>query len=201
MRVWLCVSVCVCVKVRGLCVCVASERAGAREKRMEEDEEGRRRQHSPAPPLTKRIVVLSSALPRLSHTRALPLSIASQATNPELSPKEAKGRFRNNQKPPLLSLHPQPARRSQPNKNTRPMSAGRLAPALAAFTVAGGALATYTGAFGPHHPEDRVVLGPVPTRGEAVARLKDSSPDRPFDVLIIGGGATGAGCAVDAATR
>lgn len=81
------------------------------------------------------------------------------------------------------------------------MAAGRLAPALGALTVAGGALATYTGAFGPQHPEDGVVLGPVPSRAEAVARLKDSSPDRPFDVLIIGGGATGAGCAVDAATR
>jgi glycerol-3-phosphate dehydrogenase len=81
------------------------------------------------------------------------------------------------------------------------MAAGRLAPALGALTIAGGALATYTGAFGPHHPEDRVVLGPVPTRAEAVRRLKDSSPDKPFDVLIIGGGATGAGCAVDAATR
>jgi glycerol-3-phosphate dehydrogenase len=83
------------------------------------------------------------------------------------------------------------------------MAAGRLAPALGALTVAGGALATYSGAFGAptSHPEDRVVLGPVPSRAEAVARLKDSSPDRPFDVLIIGGGATGAGCAVDAATR
>lgn len=81
------------------------------------------------------------------------------------------------------------------------MAAGRLAPALGALTVAGGALATYTGAFGHQHPEDRVVLGPVPSRTEAVERLKDSSPDRPFDVLIIGGGATGAGCAVDAATR
>jgi glycerol-3-phosphate dehydrogenase len=82
------------------------------------------------------------------------------------------------------------------------MAYGRLAPALGALTVAGGALAaTYTGAFGQHEREDKVVLGPVPTRAEAVARLRDSSPDRPFDVLIIGGGATGAGCAVDAATR
>jgi glycerol-3-phosphate dehydrogenase len=81
------------------------------------------------------------------------------------------------------------------------MASGRLAPALGALTVAGGALASYTGAFGAAPREDKVVLGPVPTRSEAVARLRDSSPGRPFDVLIIGGGATGAGCAVDAATR
>jgi len=84
------------------------------------------------------------------------------------------------------------------------MASGRLAPALGALAVAGGALATYTGAFdplGPHDKADKVVLGPVPTRAEAVSRLRGSSPARPFDVLIIGGGATGAGCALDAATR
>lgn len=80
--------------------------------------------------------------------------------------------------------------------------AGRLAPALGALTVAGGALYSLGASGSGHeHLQDRVVLGPVPSRAEAVARLKDSSPDRPFDVLIIGGGATGAGCAVDAVTR
>jgi glycerol-3-phosphate dehydrogenase len=37
----------------------------------------------------------------------------------------------------------------------------------------------------------------LPTRAEQIASLQSES----FDVLIIGGGATGAGCAVDAATR
>lgn len=45
----------------------------------------------------------------------------------------------------------------------------------------------------------------IPTRQQQVQRLAASKPYRqqqnPFDVLIIGGGATGAGIAVDAATR
>lgn len=40
---------------------------------------------------------------------------------------------------------------------------------------------------------------PLPTRKATVQALKRN--DSPYDVLIIGGGATGAGCAVDAATR
>lgn len=43
--------------------------------------------------------------------------------------------------------------------------------------------------------------GPVPTRAQQVAKLRGGSRDEPFDVLIIGGGATGTGCALDAATR
>ena len=39
-----------------------------------------------------------------------------------------------------------------------------------------------------------------PTRLEMVSRLKNSNSNS-FDLLIIGGGATGAGCALDAATR
>lgn len=51
-----------------------------------------------------------------------------------------------------------------------------------------------------------VQLSPeVPSRQQQVQRLAASKPYRqqqnPFDVLIIGGGATGAGIAVDAATR
>lgn len=37
----------------------------------------------------------------------------------------------------------------------------------------------------------------LPTRAEQLTSLQSES----FDVLIIGGGATGAGCAVDSATR
>jgi len=47
------------------------------------------------------------------------------------------------------------------------------------------------------------VKGPagIPSRHEQVRRLRSSDPSKPFDVLIIGGGATGAGAALDAATR
>lgn len=41
----------------------------------------------------------------------------------------------------------------------------------------------------------------LPTRPELVSRLKEAGRDNPFDMLIIGGGATGTGCALDAATR
>ena len=37
----------------------------------------------------------------------------------------------------------------------------------------------------------------MPTRQEQLQKLKDVE----FDVLVIGGGATGSGCALDAATR
>lgn len=41
----------------------------------------------------------------------------------------------------------------------------------------------------------------VPSRAQQLDRLAGNSPEDPFDVLIIGGGASGAGCAVDAQTR
>lgn len=41
------------------------------------------------------------------------------------------------------------------------------------------------------------VLRSLPTRAEQLKSLQTES----FDVLIIGGGATGTGCAVDSATR
>ena len=37
----------------------------------------------------------------------------------------------------------------------------------------------------------------LPTRKEQIRRLREDE----FDVLVIGGGATGSGCALDAATR
>ncbi len=49
--------------------------------------------------------------------------------------------------------------------------------------------------------DDEQLLGPVPTRAQALSRLQNSTRVNPFDVLIIGGGATGTGCAVDATTR
>eukprot|EP00980_Cylindrotheca_fusiformis_P028249 scaffold22589_cov138-Cylindrotheca_fusiformis.AAC.12 len=42
---------------------------------------------------------------------------------------------------------------------------------------------------------------PIPSRSEQLNRLQQSNQKEPFDVLVIGGGATGAGAALDAATR
>ena len=44
-------------------------------------------------------------------------------------------------------------------------------------------------------------LDKVPSRKEQLRKLADGSEHNPFDVLIIGGGATGTGCALDAVTR
>ena len=44
-------------------------------------------------------------------------------------------------------------------------------------------------------------LDKVPSRQEQLRKLANGSEHNPFDVLIIGGGATGAGCALDAVTR
>ncbi|KAI9271729.1 FAD dependent oxidoreductase-domain-containing protein [Phascolomyces articulosus] len=41
----------------------------------------------------------------------------------------------------------------------------------------------------------------APTRAEMIKKLKNEDNEAPFDLLIVGGGATGAGTAVDAATR
>ena len=55
-------------------------------------------------------------------------------------------------------------------------------------------------------PKNKEVTGPkgIPSRAEQIRRLKSSSSSsesEPYDVLVIGGGATGAGIAFDAATR
>ncbi len=44
-------------------------------------------------------------------------------------------------------------------------------------------------------------LSKVPSRAEQLRKLTDGSERYPFDVLVIGGGATGSGCALDAITR
>lgn len=44
-------------------------------------------------------------------------------------------------------------------------------------------------------------LDQVPSRQEQLKSLSEATASKPYDVLIIGGGATGTGCAVDAATR
>ena len=88
------------------------------------------------------------------------------------------------------------------------MFAGRFAPYIGVLGVSAGGglllnsdlLASASGRGGAGD-DDLLPLGPVPTRSQALARLRGSTKDKPFDVLIIGGGATGTGCAVDAATR
>ena len=42
---------------------------------------------------------------------------------------------------------------------------------------------------------------PILTRDEAIEQLKHSKVDNDYDILIIGGGSTGAGAALDAASR
>ena len=44
-------------------------------------------------------------------------------------------------------------------------------------------------------------LNKVPSRAEQLRKLADGTAQNPFDVFIIGGGATGTGCALDAVTR
>lgn len=45
------------------------------------------------------------------------------------------------------------------------------------------------------------VKGEPPPRTQQLESLKKGTKSNPFDILIIGGGATGTGCALDAATR
>lgn len=45
------------------------------------------------------------------------------------------------------------------------------------------------------------LLERVPTRAQQMAKLRTSTREHPFDLLIVGGGATGSGVAVDAVTR
>lgn len=49
----------------------------------------------------------------------------------------------------------------------------------------------------------REIPGPegLPSRHEQIRKLSSTTPDSPYDILIIGGGATGAGVAFDAASR
>lgn len=64
---------------------------------------------------------------------------------------------------------------------------------------AAGAVTAFSFADARHPP--REIKGHVPTREKQWEALKRGTQDDPYDVLIIGGGATGTGCALDAATR
>lgn len=72
--------------------------------------------------------------------------------------------------------------------------------------AAGGTLAAGYAAFWTEgaSSKPRIVFQPdaaTPSREEQFQSLAKGTQGNPFDVLIIGGGATGTGCAVDATTR
>lgn len=86
----------------------------------------------------------------------------------------------------------------------------RLRGLARAGAVALGAGAVGLGAWSLLHRTDEPGSAPtsallltesVPPRKEHLRRLAEGTVDNPFDVLIVGGGATGTGCAVDATTR
>lgn len=52
-----------------------------------------------------------------------------------------------------------------------------------------------------HHPCKVENVTKLPTRQEQINKLKLGTIQNPFDILIIGGGATGAGTCLDAASR
>jgi hypothetical protein len=73
--------------------------------------------------------------------------------------------------------------------------------AVVALTAVGVVQATSqsTANDGPLSIPDPSTFPKIPSRAEQLAALKN--PRQRFDVLIIGGGASGAGCALDAASR
>eukprot|EP00882_Tetradesmus_deserticola_P026837 GHRQ01029646.1.p1 GENE.GHRQ01029646.1~~GHRQ01029646.1.p1 ORF type:complete len:222 (+),score=58.90 GHRQ01029646.1:483-1148(+) len=80
------------------------------------------------------------------------------------------------------------------------MISARLAPWLGALGLgAGGGI--ILNSTKEQEGEHIVLAASVPSRQQQVAALSTSRPNQPFDLLVIGGGATGSGIAVDAATR
>ena len=79
--------------------------------------------------------------------------------------------------------------------------------ALIGLGMAGGLAASTLGdlqarASSPHDALPGIAPPPrLPSRQDHLRRLSQATPAAPFDVLIIGGGATGTGCALDAVTR
>lgn len=75
--------------------------------------------------------------------------------------------------------------------------------AYAAATAGSAGLLVHSSSFAMRdNGDDQPDLAePVPSRTQQLSRLRNSTIDKPFDLLIIGGGATGTGCALDAATR
>eukprot|EP00891_Asterochloris_glomerata_P000363 jgi/Astpho2/363/Aster-02238 len=88
-----------------------------------------------------------------------------------------------------------------------PRTSRLLWSAAAAGAAGSSACAYWLSAPRPAHakalePVSRVeYLDKIPSRADQLAKLAHGTESDPFDVLIIGGGATGTGCAVDAITR
>jgi hypothetical protein len=80
------------------------------------------------------------------------------------------------------------------------MISARLAPWLGVLGLGagGGILLNSTQ---QQEGEHLMLAAAVPSRQQQVSALSTSRPNQPFDLLVIGGGATGTGIAVDAATR
>ncbi|GLC35549.1 hypothetical protein PLESTM_000336300 [Pleodorina starrii] len=85
-----------------------------------------------------------------------------------------------------------------------------VAAAAGAFAAVGGAGYLLTqqhqplwarGGPQPDEADPVELLERPPPRPTQMERLRGSTRERPFDLLIVGGGATGAGCALDAVTR
>jgi glycerol-3-phosphate dehydrogenase len=74
------------------------------------------------------------------------------------------------------------------------LGASAAAYTLSGFTVAEARDATTVPSLVPQHAQ-------VPSRAEQLAKLQQGTLQNPIDVRVIGGGATGTGCAVDATTR
>lgn len=92
-------------------------------------------------------------------------------------------------------------RRALTTGSTIGIASASCALAVYGFTSTSAADSNGDGADGtlPRDPW-AIASTPLPTRAAMLASLKRNETNK-FDVLIIGGGATGAGCAVDAATR
>ena len=72
--------------------------------------------------------------------------------------------------------------------------------------AAGGLTAAVGSAVGSRGAEETAfeavsIADHVPSREEQLRSLRQGTADNPFDVFIVGGGATGTGCALDAVTR
>lgn len=79
------------------------------------------------------------------------------------------------------------------------MLSSRLAPWLGVLGLgAGGGILLNTG---DSEGDQYQLTAKVPSRQQQLSTLSSSKPNQPFDLLVIGGGATGSGIAVDAATR
>lgn len=85
------------------------------------------------------------------------------------------------------------------------MLSSKVAPWLGVLGLgAGGGILLQ--ASNPGDGGEAVLEPNIPARQQQVQRLGESRPTKrqpsnPFDILVIGGGATGAGIALDAATR